>query len=701
MKKCFLINLFLLAASLPSLACGGEAYTHNWYMFSMYPHYGGNPAFQKGMEDFWRSYMNNTDTYYWFNRTRALEIAQSKNDTEMVAFLEKMNQYLTISDQLCESWTYPTEEQLQERRRTLVQLASAVDTYKGTRLKPQYMLLAMRANMVLGRYDVNKTFWKNRAQKLPDSPWREMMRNVYANALLHTGQRQQAWDIYAEQGDVKSLRWSVRKFRDIAGIRSIATENPNAPTLRYLVQNFVNDAQETMDWNYEPYPDMLEMTDNRVVGRQDVQEFIKFANQLLDSGATKEPALWKSAVAMLEYQLGNSARAYADASAAMAMAGTDRMLDNARCIRLLAAVGGGIDDNNLPDMLTRELNWLDQKIKESHEEDCYFANAKDRILTQELYRRFKNNGNPNMALAVLALTDANDEAHRWYEGPKLANGAIPANYNSEYYYALDSLSVDELKQYATFIQKQPASPIEQYILPHIDRRSDYFNDLIGTRLLSEGKFAEAIPYLQKVSLKFIEGQNISWYMANRDYTRPAWFYNPRRNGLEGEDGPNNGHITTNKKLDFCHEILQLQGQMSVLKGENRLQNAYNIATRLFQASHKGDCWFLGDYCCSINPLDNLLDDGAVDLTEEAIRYLEMSAQSKDFNMQQESLYALAYIPTDSWADYDWDHERLRVNPDSRQYKAYAQLDDFAKKNAGRVASYITKCDILKEFRKAR
>jgi len=696
MKKCFLTNLLLTVAAC-ALACGGDPGTHNWYMFSMYPHYGGSPAYEKQIENFWKEYEGVNAEYYYFYRSGMLEIAKKKGDQEMVTYLEKLNRYLDISDQVRETWSYPTEQQLAERRRTLTSLASSADTYRGTRLKAQYQLLAMRANMVMGRYDVNKTLWETRAKNMPASAWRDKMYNIYANALLHTGQRKQAWNIYAEQGDILSLRWSVRKFRDIAGIQSIVNEDPNAPVLRYLVQNFVNDAQETLDWGENADDEYMKETGNRVVVKQEVDRFFQLADRIISQQQSREPALWRAATAMLHHLQGDYNKAYAEADAAMKMAGTDRMHDNARCIRLLAAAAGAVDDNQLNSMLVNELAWLDQQKKAQVEDDCYYSNARDRILTQELHRRYKRNGQENMALAMIAMYDASPDRY-YYEGGQNEDKVSPANWSTDLFWALDTMTVEQIESYVGFINKQPANDFERYVHNHIYRNPEYFYDIIGTRLLGQGRFTQAIPYLEKVSYGFIEKQNISWYMSHRDYTKPAWIV--KQNG-DDEDGPGNGHITTNKKLDFCHEIIQLQNLHPLQNGEERLKTAYRLATLYFQASHKGDCWFLGQYGSGTYPLDNDLDEGRADLTLNAINYLEQSSKSTDFNMQQESIYALAYIPTDSWAEYDWYNETLTPRPQSRQYAAYAKLDDFARKNGSRVAQYITKCDILKEFRKYR
>ena len=53
--------------------------------------------------------------------------------------------------------------------------------------------------------------------------------------------------------------------------------------------------------------------------------------------------------------------------------------------------------------------------------------------------------------------------------------------------------------------------------------ADYFNDRIGTKLIREGQFKAAIPYLQKVPLSYYGKQAISFYMARRDMEIPRWF----------------------------------------------------------------------------------------------------------------------------------------------------------------------------------
>lgn len=144
---------------------------------------------------FWKEYSNGKcDSYNNYSPT-VREVATEKRDHEMLAYMDELDKYLRICDQLKETWSYPTAQELAGRRTTLQQMTAKCKAYKGTRLKPQYALLLMRAQMLLGQYNANILYWTNTATKMRPSVYRDMMENIYANALLNTGKRQEACDI--------------------------------------------------------------------------------------------------------------------------------------------------------------------------------------------------------------------------------------------------------------------------------------------------------------------------------------------------------------------------------------------------------------------------------------------------------------------------------------------------------------------------
>jgi hypothetical protein len=228
MKKFLIISfLFSLFTSLTSNACGPMAPIHNYYMFNVYPHIG-NDLYGDQLSDFWKSYTGEnrtneqirkefyqTPSEYYFsdNCGRIFATAKRKQDHEMMAYIRHLINYNKICDQLKETWDYPTKQQLAARRTTLLNMQRATKAYRGKRLSQQYALLYMRANMLLGAYNINTSYWTGVASKFSKSVYRDMMQGIYANALLHKGMWRQACDIYASQGDWNSIGWAMRKYR--------------------------------------------------------------------------------------------------------------------------------------------------------------------------------------------------------------------------------------------------------------------------------------------------------------------------------------------------------------------------------------------------------------------------------------------------------------------------------------------------------
>ena len=190
MKKCLIIS-FVLALSCKAQACGPEIHTHNQYLFSVEEPYDGSSAVDGKLFDaFCKQYTKGKVSSYndWTDGKEASEIimqtAQQRKDWEMVTYLKWLNSYLSLSNDYNNSWDYPTKEQINEREKNKQALLYAALKYRGKRLKPQFDLLVMRANMLLDRSKQNVYYWTQVGSKLPASPYKDMMENIYARALL-------------------------------------------------------------------------------------------------------------------------------------------------------------------------------------------------------------------------------------------------------------------------------------------------------------------------------------------------------------------------------------------------------------------------------------------------------------------------------------------------------------------------------------
>ena len=699
MKKFIVISILALAMASPALACGGES-SYNYYLFSVFRReMMDNEMFTPEIDNYWKGYTNGkVDSYRW-NEEEILNIAKKKKDTEMVSYLTELGKYMEISRQLGETWDYPTKEQLAQRRIDINTMRSKAQAYKGTRLKPQWTLLHMRANMLQNQHAANISLWEKTGSKQPKSVFREMMYNIYAGALLHQGQRTKACEIYASQGDMVSIKWAMRKHRNIAGIKTIFSENPNSQTMNFLVQDFVNNAQETIDSNGDK-EHVEDWIDHRIVMKKDVDDFIAYANNVVSTGKTSSPAMWMAAVGELQWLYGNYADAMTSLNKAVDMAGTARMRDNARAIRMVASVRASKLDAQYSQWLAGELNWLKSKMIEEAGGDVtgdnvysayynHYAEVLSRLVYRELVPAYKAAGRKDLAAAM----------YNFIEGSSFISGIVPEDaelyYSSDYFIALDNMTAEEQIAHKKYMQDKGGDALDKLVKSYCIYNEDFFNDLIGTTYLSMGQFGDAAEWLERVPMTFLQKHIISDYMSARDYTKARWLGKQKMQ----EDTP---APTINKKLTFCHEMTQLHERYAVANTSARQQLAYDLATRYYQASYKGDCWWLTQYGQSV--YDTARVDRP-DFVAKSIEYLKESAKSTDFTLHLNSLYALAFIPNEPWCDlyWNWDdkcYAFTETYPDSRQYKAMLELNSFVKSSSQPMPTYVSKCDVLKLFQRS-
>lgn len=747
MKRFSAFSTALLLSAASAFACGPECPTFNKYMFSVIPgeRYAADAPFRKDMNAYWESYYgkafeNVWQSAYLENRDQLRLAAQKRGDKEMLTYMKWFDKYLEVSDDYTnDSWEYKKLSATQ-RTQKLSSVLQAAKAYKGMKLRGQYALLVMRCNMLTGKSQQNVLYWESSAKSLPVGVWREAARNIYANALLRTGKALKACDIYVEQGDYASVRWAMRNYRSLAGIKSVFSQDKNAISLQYLVQDFVNNVQETIDSRADlgsigelvgerastsDVKDAVELVGGQAVFEDEARQFVAFALSAAADAGCKSPAMWQGAAAWVSCLLGDTESAWKAVEKAVAMDGTARMTDNARVIRLLvSSFYQKKVDKSYRKFLLSELQWLDGKIAAERTDASLYANhytdVKERVVHQGLMPLFRANGLDNESLALHAMCDANendfvyarmqaDPVSYQYTTYPLGN---PNNVNGTGFCdrlcnVLDTLSAVRVISYYKYVTSpKSAGSFEAYVAGQAYKGDDYFCDLIGTKCITEGDYDAAQKWLKKVSLDYVSSQYISHFAVRRDFTRPAWFERQRVKeqdewGLSGS----RESLSENYKVAFCRYMEDLLASYKREKGTaEREALAYKLATAYFQASPYGDCWYLTRYSKSVN---DSARTGELDYAAEAARYLGVSKASADKALRYKSLYALAFLPVDAWYVTEWGTlpsgdfgEYIVTRPQSAQYKALAELDAFARENPLDIDTYTTRCDVLRCFRAA-
>jgi hypothetical protein len=194
--------------------------------------------------------------------------------------------------------------------------------------------------------------------------------------------------------------------------------------------------------------------------------------------------------------------------------------------------------------------------------------------------------------------------------------------------------------------------------------------------------------------------NIVPFMARRDYRIEPW---RKRQRIKIEDQePGSIKVSHNQKLEFAREMANLEQGFGAMSQEERASRAYQLAVRYAQASYAGDAWYLTHYGKSV--ADTAVA-GELDMLKKASELLAITAQMSDFDWEERSLYAQAWLPFDPWYKEEWsdaksDFVKL-LRPESRQYKALQALQLLEQRNPARISYYVSHCDVLHQFAKSQ
>lgn len=694
--KRFIIISMLAVMTADALACAGPT-VHNYYLFSAVGSMEwGRNVDRRTMEN-WQSYADDPELY-WFDADKLSAVAQKKGDALMLSYIANLQKYINVSNGMRDQWEYPTKRQLLERKQQVMAIRKYAYSKTKTKLRSQHALLYMRCNMLLGHHQTNVKFWEQTAEKFINSVYRDMMRNIYAGALLKVGRVNEATQIFMEQGDEASLYTYYYKKRSLEAILAEYQKDANAASLPFLLQDFANNAQETIDaQNEDNWPGKLFVRD---IKQQEAMKMCAFAKQVLREKRTKNPALWKSVESWLHYLFGDKEQALAEIRQAVTMEGTPRVKDNARVLRLYIE-SAMAKTAHQDDFLVSELTWLENKSREERGEggdyENHFTRVFDRLIHQVLIPDFEKIGRPHTATAFLAVYDEQPKLFSKQHSNASETGAWNSDYSSEYFWRIDEMPVEQLLAFQDYVNSEPADALDRWLIARLRRDNEFLNELIGTKYLRLAQWTNAINYLSKVSIEFVNKMNIVPFMARRDYRIEVW---RKRQRIKDElQYPGTAKVSRNQKLEFAKEMANLEGGFGMLEGETLAKRAYALAVRYAQASYVGDAWYLTHYGKSVGDTARV---GEVDMLEKASELLTIAKSNvSDFDWKERTLYALAWIPIEPWYSEVWSNEKVDfvrvMHPQNRQYKALQSLYLLEHRNPILTSLYVSRCDVLKQF----
>jgi hypothetical protein len=681
--KRFIITNLLTAIATVMMACAWED-THNYYLFSVYEQQEfSTRCYDLTMQN-WRSYLGSDIDFSYYDADVILAEARRRGDKLMESYVRQLERYMKIAQEVQQDrWDYPTKAQLASRKAQLLAIKSYALGKLKTRLRSQHALLYMRCNMMLGLHSENVRFWEQTASRYIDTVYKEMMKNIYAGALLHTGQNDRAGMMFAEMGDWESLMTQYYDRRSCAAIRAEYERDANSSVLPFLLQDYVNNAQEAVDAaNQEWYREGKLYVRN--IQESEAMQMCELARQVVSQGKTRSPQMWQSAKAWLEFLFGRQQQAKADIDVACQLAGTPRMNDNARVLRLyINSVLSPIEEL-IGDYLPTELSWLLGRVDEFgfYSHDHFYMNALDRTVIQVLADKFTKAG-------------CYEEAAALYQCNILS---------SEYYNAyIDTLSVDRLQTFINYAHSKPETALDSVLIPRLSIDDEMLNDLVGTKYMRLGRWDEALAWLDKVPLNYYKEKGYAPYAALRTWTVEPWL---KRQWLTEAEayGEEKVSLSANPKSLFAREMLRMESALTLLEGESRCLQCYDLAVRYAQAHFTGDCWYLMRDGKSVMDTVRVNE---IDLGARALSLLTETARSTKADIRERALFAQCYAglydESNRWCAWDWDSKVMDmvrlVDPLSDQYKAFLKLADFEAQNQLAPSSYVSRCDEFRQFRK--
>lgn len=677
MKKFIVISLFCVF-SMPMMACLWWD-TTNPYMFSMYEQNNFKNRVGDICNDNWKAYLGSTEAYFWFNADDAIKVARKKGDVLMVSYLQNLKKYLNcvdIEQRKQYEWNYPTPQDINAQKRDLIAVRTYALGKTKTKLRSQHALLYMRCNMMLGRHQENINFWDQTASKFIETVYKDMMKNIYAGALYKTGRIAEAGEMFAEMDDYESLMTIYYKKRSFQAIKEQYQQNPNAKVLPFLLQDFVNNAQEAEDAKTEgALGGKLFIRD---INQQESMQMQQFCQQVIREGKTEAPIMWQSAKAWLEYLSGKKQEGLKDINAAMTLEGTQRMKDNARVLKFFMTTATAKPSDSFDAYFTEELTWLQSKQQTA---DGFFDSALRRISYQAIVPHYQNK--PEQQLALMIITN-----------------------NTDYIGRMETMPVTDLEKFYNYTKTAGKTPFDKFLKSQYQINDSSYIELIGTKYMRLAKWDKAIEWLNKLPLAYFNyhhGHAYLYYSLMRRYDVEPWIKRQWLNISKAEE--RNYQWTKNIKLEFCKEMQAMESSLNVLQGKAQEQRYYDLAVRYAQASIKGDCWWL------LRDSKNAYDSVRVNETDfgtKAVELLQKTAMSKDKNLKLKALFAMGWQElynatpgaklwtSNEWNDQAADYIRL-YNRDSWQFRAFQNVYNMVENTPNKPA-YITNCDEYDLFR---
>lgn len=674
-KQCILaISLCLLSWST-SQACGWDGDDPSYY--DLFHCTQALPNLEEQHIDestlFWARYAGLPADETLKNDIRSLRLSDFDDETSDNLLLKTLrtrqqNDALTLLRLNCElselvesrfEWSYRkvTPEDYQRL------LAQVNDLEVNHHLTKRKTFLKMRILARLNADDAMLQLWNSEAKDWEPSEVRDRMEGYVASIHFRRGDYDQALPIYFRLRDGGSIGLCVNRMLDATSIEEVYQKDPNAMILGYILEDYANyfyhakEHQEYWKLDEKDYDIWTKVTRQR-------DNVMSLAQKVVDEGKARDLQMWQTFIGFMQMINGQNDLAYHNFVKADSLPGQSVAGRLIRHYKLTSALAMDDKPAHFDKYVSQELRYYKEiaQYLDQPERDV-LNNLYDHETKYRLYNYIDQRGDPTLTF----LTHTALEPGAFWEMDH-------------------EMTTQQVKEVQAYVKHGGDGDLGQCLVRYCNIPDDQFNEMIGTKLIREGRYEEAKDHLEKVSDSYLRSLGIAPYLMKRQLPERPF----ERKVRTWYDEPWSGEID-NVKLQFCLQVLGLKEWLSEAQGEKKAEVALTLANMLYQASPSGDLWALSEYSwSSYGSHRNAMNDQSINCLKLALDV------TNDYDTKVKCHYGLAANPCceeDATVVYDWEKKRHYLEPEGSQREAYLWLHYQTKRDN----PIFKTCDWLKLY----
>lgn len=506
--------------------------------------------------------------------------------TDIVDFLILAKQNERILNAMNDPWYYHVDDNGHYQK--LAENVEACRHYTSGPLLGRYALQMVRALCLLRQYDECVRYWRETNRRLPDNVVKKMTELKVASALYKTGHTDEALGIYAQYGDVASIR-AINKGEIENELEFVYEHCPNSPYIEGEIQKWLlyygSDYAEYCFRREEP----------NQWDAQKMNGLLKVAQRAVKEKTSKQMAMWFYTLASLHDMKGEPYKALHFLNRGRQFQKSSFLRDSYRVLHMWLEAQTAIYDSTYEQRLMNDLKWLVSKIErevpaslsktlqdENNEvyyvEDTrkgfqvsansfYWNDAMRRILLRKVCPRMHEAGNYTREIQLANLAD------------NLLG--IKNDYANEMFVIMDRLSYKATRNYFSRVY-HPEDEFDRFLNNKGKTDKSYWYDILATKCMREHRYQKALVYLKQIPLSFQQRMNVYCYMDKDPFS------------YDMETFKTDSLLAQDCKLHFAEKMALYERNMKWNRNPNiRAEAKMQYAMGLRNSVHR--CWYLTRY----------------------------------------------------------------------------------------------------------